>query len=239
MERAQNHGMNRGDEFSEPFTSNRILGGAIMSRVQSTGPFGSPFSFGAIRENLEDLRAHWAWFVVLGVALMILGMLAVIYSCVVSVVTVVVFGCFLIAAGLCYVVGAFFQHAWGGFFLSLLAGILSFAVGLIILNRPGESLLLYTLLLAAFFFVEGMFWIVGALAGRFRHWGWALFDGIITLILGILIWRQWPVAALYIIGLFIGINLLVTGASYIGMGLSARRLPIGAPRGPEGFGHPA
>jgi uncharacterized membrane protein HdeD (DUF308 family) len=76
-----------------------------------------------------------------------------------------------------------------------------------------------------FFFVQGLFRIVGALAGRFRHWGWVLFDGVVTLLLGVMIWRQWPLSGLYVVGLFLGVNLLISGAGYVSLGLSVRRLP--------------
>jgi uncharacterized membrane protein HdeD (DUF308 family) len=158
---------------------------------------------------------------------MVLGLMAMSYSMVATLATAIVFGYFLLVAGIFYVVGAFFTRGWGGFFLSLLAGVLNLAVGVIVLDRPGEALLIYTLLLAAFFFVEGLFRIVGALAGRFHHWGWMLFNGIVTLALGVMIWRQWPLSGLYVVGLFLGINLLLSGASYVSLGLAARKLPVG------------
>ncbi len=204
-----------------------------MSMQMSQGPSstGNP-AFGtslpgveAVRENLREIRACWCWFVTLGATLIFLGLLATSYAVFVSVATALVFGFILLAAGVFYIVGAFFTHGWGGFFLSLLAGVLHLAVGIVVLDRPGEALMVYTLLLAAFFFVQGLFWIVGALAGRFHQWGWVLFSGIVTLALGIMIWRQWPVSGLYVVGLFVGINLVINGASYIGLGLSARRLP--------------
>jgi uncharacterized membrane protein HdeD (DUF308 family) len=201
-----------------------------MTEVPPSVPapaLGPPFPLvGIVRESLAELRASWYWFVILGVALMLLGFLAMSYSVLASVATALAFGYFLLAAGILYIVGAFFTRCWGGFFLSLLAGVLHLAVGVIVLDRPGEALLIYTLLLAAFFFVEGLFRIVGALAGRFRHWGWMLFNGIVTLALGVMIWRQWPLSGLYVVGLFLGINLVFSGASYISLGLSVRRLPV-------------
>jgi uncharacterized membrane protein HdeD (DUF308 family) len=178
-----------------------------------------------IRESFHQLRASWWCFVTLGAALVLLGMLAMSYSVATTIATALVFGFFLVAAGAFYIVGAFFTHRWGGFFLSLLAGILNLAVGVVVLDRPGEAVMIYTLLMAVFFFIEGLFWIFGSLTGRFQHWGWAMFFGIATLALGVMIWRQWPLSGLYVVGLFLGINLIISGISYIGLGFCARKLP--------------
>ncbi len=59
---------------------------------------------------------------------------------------------------------------------------------------------------------------------RFPHWGWVLFNGIITLILGIIIWRQWPVSGLWVIGLFIGIDLIISGWAWIMLSFAARQM---------------
>ena len=190
-------------------------------------PFGAPFPVARfIQENLREVRDNWFWFVVLGVALVVLGAVAMSYSVLATITTALVFGFFLLGAGVFYLVGAFFTRVWGGFFLSLLAGILHLAVGMIVLDRPGEAVIIYTLLLAVFFFVEGVFRIVAALSGRFHHWGWMLLNGVVTLLLGVLIWRQWPISGLYVVGLFLGINLVVSGVNYIALGLNARRLPV-------------
>jgi uncharacterized membrane protein HdeD (DUF308 family) len=153
---------------------------------------------------------------------------AMTYSVATTISTALVFGFFLLGAGVFYLAGAFFTRGWGGFFLSLLAGVLHLAAGVIILNHPFEAVVLYTLLMAVFFFVEGLFRSIAAVAGQFRHWGWVLCNGVVTLLLGVLIWRQWPLSGLYVVGLFLGINLIVSGASYVSLGLAARRLPVGS-----------
>jgi uncharacterized membrane protein HdeD (DUF308 family) len=182
-----------------------------------------------IQENLKALRDSWLWFVLLGVGLIVLGLAILSYTGMVwaTVATAVVFGCFMAVAGIFYIVGAFFTRGWGGFFLSLLAGVLYLAAGVILIDHPVEAAILYTLLLAVFFFVEGLFRIFAALTGRFHHWGFVLLNGIITLLLGIAIWRQWPLSGLYVVGLFLGINLLVSGVSYVSLGLAVRKLPVG------------
>ncbi len=189
--------------------------------------FGAPFPMArVIHESLKDLHDNWGWFVALGVALIVLGLVAMSYSVAATISTALVFGFFLLGAGVCYLVGAFFTRGWGGFFLSLLAGVLHLAAGVIVLNHPFEAVILYTLLMAVFFFVEGLFRCVAAIAGRFRHWGWMLFNGVVTLLLGVFIWRQWPISGLYVVGLLLGIDLVISGVSYVSLGLNARKLPV-------------
>jgi uncharacterized membrane protein HdeD (DUF308 family) len=137
-----------------------------------------------VRESLGELRASWYWFVILGIALVLLGAGAMTYAEAATVTTAIVFGYLMLAAGVVYVVGAFFTRGWGGFFMSLLAGVLHLGVGLIVVDRPVEAVLVYTLVMAVFFFVEGLFRILSALASRFRHWEWMVFNGIVTLVLG-------------------------------------------------------
>jgi uncharacterized membrane protein HdeD (DUF308 family) len=103
--------------------------------------------------------------------------------------------------------------------------VLYLAAGVIIIDRPLEAAILYTLIMAVFFFVEGLFRIIAAISGRFRDWGWVLLSGVITLLLGVLIWKQWPISGLWVVGMFLGIDMIVNGAAYIALGLNARRIP--------------
>ena len=73
--------------------------------------------------------------------------------------------------------------------------------------------------------VGGIFKIVAALSYRFGAWGWSLASGIIDLILGVMIWQEWPASALWVIGLFLGINLVFRGINWIALGLALRALP--------------
>ena len=82
-----------------------------------------------------------------------------------------------------------------------------------------------TLLIAMFLVFQGVFRIVAALAVRYPHWGWVLLDGIVSLLLGILIWRRWPVSSLWVIGLFVGIEMLLNGWSLVMLSLAGRNLP--------------
>ena len=131
----------------------------------------------------------------------------------------------LAGGGLFHIAGAFFTRGWGGFFLSLLAGVLELALGVIFIEHPIDALVVYTLLLAVVFFIEGLFWIIAAVAGGFHNWGWALLSGVVTLLLGVLIWRQWPFSGLWVVGTFIGVNMICNGTTYLVLGLRVRQLP--------------
>ncbi|MGO9470277.1 MAG: HdeD family acid-resistance protein [Isosphaeraceae bacterium] len=180
---------------------------------------------GELRHELNALRGNWLWFVVLGVALVVLGMVALGSVVIASLAAAVAIGALLLIGGGAEVVGAFWCRGWSGFFLHLLSGVLSIVVGLLFLRAPVGALAALTLLIACFLMVGGIFKTVAALGYRFAAWGWALAGGIIDLILGVLIWQEWPASALWVIGLFVGINLLFRGFNWIALGMALRALP--------------
>jgi uncharacterized membrane protein HdeD (DUF308 family) len=178
-----------------------------------------------LRHELSALRGNWFWFMILGVALVVLGIVALGYVAIASLAAAAVIGVLLLLGGAGEAVGAFWCRGWSGFFLELLSGVLSIVVGLLFLRAPLNALAALTLLLACFLMVGGVFKIVAAVAYRFAAWGWSLAGGIIDVILGVMIWQEWPASALWVIGLFVGINLLFRGVNWIALGLALRSLP--------------
>ncbi len=174
--------------------------------------------------GLHELRRAWGGLLTLGLVLILIGIVAVVDSVTVSIVSMIIFGWILLVAGVVQAVQAFRHRKSGHFLLHVVTSIFSFIVGLILLRNSLAGLLVVTLLLAAYFIVTGIFRIVAALAVRVHGCRWTLVDGIISLILGILVWVHWPEAALWIIGLFIGINLITTGLAQVMLALSLRRL---------------
>jgi uncharacterized membrane protein HdeD (DUF308 family) len=178
-----------------------------------------------LRHELNALRGNWFWFVLLGIALIVLGVIALGSVVIASLATALTIGMLILLAGIAETVGAFWCRGWSGFFLHLLSGVLSIVIGVMFLRAPVGALLALTLLVACFLLVGGIFKIVGALSYRFGAWGWALASGIIDLILGVMIWQDWPASALWVIGLFLGINLVFRGINWIALGLALRRIP--------------
>ena len=179
----------------------------------------------ALRHELDALRGNWFWFVLLGVALVVLGTVALGSVVITSLAAAAVLGVLLLLGGVAESVGAFWCRGWSGFFLELLSGVLSVVVGLLFLRAPLGALAALTLLAACFLMVGGLFKIVGALSYRFAAWGWALAGGVIDLVLGVMIWREWPASALWVIGLYVGVNLLFRGFNWIALGMALRAMP--------------
>jgi uncharacterized membrane protein HdeD (DUF308 family) len=113
---------------------------------------------------------------------------------------------------------------WGGFFVDLLAGLLSVVVGFLMIANPEATAVALTLLIALFLIFGGIFRIVVALTVRFHNWIWLLLHGAVNLLLGIMIWRQWPLSGMWVIGLFVGIDMIMNGWALVMLGLAAKNL---------------
>ncbi len=178
-----------------------------------------------LRHELEAIRGNWGWLLGLGIVLIVVGTLAIAAPLVASLTSAVAVGVLLLMGGIAQLVGAFWTRDWSGFFLSLLVGILYVVLGVLFLRAPGQALLTLTLLLACVLMVGGLFRIIGSLMYRFPHWGWVLVGGIINLALGILIRQEWPASAFWVIGLFVGIDLMFTGWTWVILALAVKKLP--------------
>jgi uncharacterized membrane protein HdeD (DUF308 family) len=173
----------------------------------------------------DVLRRNWCWFLSLGIIQILLGVIALGASVFVTLATVVLFGWLLLIGGVLSVVHAFWEKQWSGFFIDLAMGILNTVVGFMVIDHPLASAETLTLLIAMFLFMGGIFRIVAAFTGKFPNPFWVFLNGVVTLALGIMIWQQWPVSGLWVIGLFVGIDLIFYGWSLVMLGLSARSLP--------------
>ncbi|MFO0965109.1 MAG: HdeD family acid-resistance protein [Gemmataceae bacterium] len=169
----------------------------------------------------ECMRLHhcWAWFLGLGVLVVLVGLFAIGSAFIAGFATVLLFGCLLIAGGVAQLVNAFMARCWRVFFLYLLGSIVHIVVGVLMLEIPVTMMVALTVLLAAGFMVGGILRIVYGLIEPFPGRGWVLLNGAMSLILGIAIWRQLPEASLWVIGAFVGIDLVFNGMSWIMLGL--------------------
>jgi uncharacterized membrane protein HdeD (DUF308 family) len=186
---------------------------------------GFPYFHSDSEAERQALQKHRIWFQILGALLIVAGMLAIAFPVVATLTTVTLIGIVLIGGAALEIVSAFWASRWGGFFLHFAGGLLYLFVGILLLDRPALGAAGYTLLLAMFFVASGIFRIVAALGQRFSGWGWTVVSGVIALFLGIMIWRDLPEAALWVIGTFVGIDLLFSGFSWVMLGIAMGNLP--------------
>jgi uncharacterized membrane protein HdeD (DUF308 family) len=175
-----------------------------------------------LRQELQHLRESWLLLLILGIGLVLVGMASMICSLIATLATAIFFGTLLLVGGVMQLVNAVTCRNWRGFFVYLLAGILFAVVGLIMMNHPVAVAAGLTLMLAAAFIVGGIVRIVGAATEHFHGWPWVMISGFITLFLGIFIWRHFPETAFWVIGLFIGIELIFSGMSWIMLAIGIR-----------------
>ncbi len=177
--------------------------------------------------ELHSLRDYWWCFLAMGIALVLLGSFCIIDPLIASIASVMFLGFLLLAGGITQVVSSFWAGRWSGMLFHMLIGVLYGVVGYMIIDAPGVSLAVLTKFIAIFLIVAGIFRIVSALLVRFHSWGWLLLNGVITLFLGLIINRQLPEAALWVIGLFVGIEMIFNGWAWImlSLGLRAHKQP--------------
>lgn len=175
----------------------------------------------------ESFVNHRGWFLVLGILLIALGMFAIAADVWTTLITVVFLGSVLLVGGIFLIADAikFWWHKWEGFFLHLGVAVLYIIAGLMLLSNPMLGSVTLTLLLGATYLVVGIFRVIYAVSTRFVGWGWWVFSGIVSALLGGLILAHWPQASLFIIGLFVGIDLIIAGVVYVSLALSAKSLP--------------
>lgn len=173
--------------------------------------------------DIDDVRNNWGWFFALGILLVLLGCAVISSSFYATIFSVFLLGIFLLAAGIVQIIQALLARKWSGLFLSLMLGLLYIIVGVFCTARPAIAAVSITLWIAAFCFVAGLFRMLSSLILRFDGWGWVFFNGLITFILGAMIYAEWPLSGLWIIGLFVGIDMILSGWSWILLSLTAKK----------------
>lgn len=187
-----------------------------MSQQTATTPGAGPELFG-------DLRNNWGWLLALGIVFIILGTIGLGMTFALTVASLLVFGVLLLVGGGVQIVQAIKDKGWKSVVWHLLMALLYLLAGIAVLGDPVLASLVLTLMLAGAIAAIGIIRVVVAIQHRdTKGWVWSLLSGIVSIVLGILIYSQWPFSALWLIGLFVAIDLIVHGWSYIFLALAAR-----------------
>jgi len=177
-----------------------------------------------VAEALAPLRAKRGWIVALGVVYLVAGLVALGSVVAATAASVLVVGVMMIVAGVFEVINAFQVKTWGRFFLWLVLGILYIAAGILAWDNPLLTAAWLTLFLGAALVASGItriFLAFGMKKGA--PWVMVALSGLVTLVLGAIILAKWPVSAVYTLGIFLGVDLVFAGATWIGLGFSLKK----------------
>jgi len=172
--------------------------------------------------DIGTVREDRGWFIGLGVTFAVLGALAVFLPFAASLVTTIVIGWLMMVGGVLQAIHAVRNRRWASSTWAIVAGVIEVLAGVLVVAFPIAGTVTLTLILAAFFAAEGILKLIRAVQHRgLPAWGWLLFDGVVSLALGLLVLARWPSTAVWALGLLVGINLLFGGASMLLIGLGA------------------
>lgn len=174
-------------------------------------------------ERTFDFRPRWGWFVALGVALLVLGLLALGNLMAATIASVLFIGALMIVAGIAQIAAALRFRKWGGFLFWLVSGIIYTAAGAFAFYNPMLAAQALTLLLAFSLVVAGLFRIGSGVRSRPTNgWGWIVASGVVSILVGIIVVAGWPVSSLFMLGIVLAVDLIFQGVSDVAFGLALK-----------------
>jgi uncharacterized membrane protein HdeD (DUF308 family) len=174
--------------------------------------------------DLAPLRAKWGWILALGIVYAIAGFIALGSVVMATAASVLIVGVMMIVAGVAEIINAFQCKGWGRFIIWALLGVLYIVAGFVTFENPLLAAAILTLLLGASLVASGIMRVILAFSmKREQPWIWVLLSSIVTLLLGLMILAHWPVSSVYVLGIFLGIDLVMAGAGWIGLAFALRR----------------
>jgi len=179
------------------------------------------------RAVAASLHEHWVLFLIEGIVLVVLGLIAIVIPPIATLAVEILFGWLFLISGIVWLITTFWMRHAPGFWWSLLSAALATAAGIVLLARPLSGVLTLTLILIVFFVIEGIASIMYALEHKRElsgRWGWMLASGIVDLIVAAIILAGLPGTAAWAIGLLVGINMVFGGSALIAMALHAREI---------------
>jgi uncharacterized membrane protein HdeD (DUF308 family) len=181
-----------------------------------------PHSLG---DSLRALRAKWGWIVALGVIFMIAGIIALGSVVMATVSAVLIVGIMMIMAGVAEIIAAFNVKEWGKAAFWGLLGLLYVVAGVICFLNPFAAATVLTLFLGIALVFGGIvrMFLAWHMREAGKPWGWVVVSGIISLLLGLMIIAQWPYSSFFVLGIFLGIDLIFIGSGWLTIGLALRQ----------------
>jgi uncharacterized membrane protein HdeD (DUF308 family) len=162
----------------------------------------------------EAVRRHSLWYLIQGGLMILAGILALVSPVASSVAIVLFLGWLLIISGVVQGISLFDARHVPHFWLQLVSVVLSVLVGVLLIRHRGEGVLVLTLLLLVYFMIEGISKVIFSLTIRpFPNWGWVFASGVVGILVALYLWASFPITALWLLGVLLGIQLICEGAA--------------------------
>ena len=188
----------------------------------------SELTYDPLADGIEKVRKSWGWFLILGVALAVLGVSCIAFDVTATFASVLVFGWLLLISGVFQLVHAFGTGTWSGTLLNLLSALFRGFTGFLLIRYPIMGAEALTVVLASFLIVAGLFRAIASAVVKLPRWGWVVFSGAISVVLGFMLLAQMPISGIWFIGFAIGVDLIFDGIATIGLAAAVHHLPRSA-----------
>ena len=185
----------------------------------------SDLNYDPVVAGIEGIHKSWGWFLVLGIALVVLGVGCAAFNVTATVASVAVFGWLLLISAAFQLVHAFQTGTWGGTLLNLLSALFRGLTGFLLIRYPVMGAETLTVVFASFFIVSGLFRAIASGIVKFPRGGWVVFSGVITAVLGFILLAQMPISGIWFIGFALGLDLIFDGIATIAFAAAIHRLP--------------
>jgi uncharacterized membrane protein HdeD (DUF308 family) len=178
---------------------------------------------GIVTSWVKDAKKNAGWLITLGVLGIVVGFMAIVSPLVAGKSVAIMVGVFMLVAGLSQLVGSFKAGSFGSGSMGFFSGLLTSLAGLLMFFQPLIGLGILAIILGIYFFTDGISEIVLAFRVRPEEgWVWILISGVLAILLGFFIFRQWPISGAWAVGILVGIHLLFRGVSLVAIGVAAR-----------------
>ena len=177
-----------------------------------------------VQEVSGGMKSGWKWLMVIGILTLLLGIVGMGMNISMTMVSIFVVGLFLFFGGILHLIDVFIVEGWKKKFSAGLISVMYVIAGILMIKYPAASAAWFTLFVAAFFIVIGIFRLIFGFSLRKegKGWVWTVISGVAAVLIGILIYAEWPVSGLWVIGLFVSIELIMQGVYTITVALAAR-----------------
>lgn len=178
----------------------------------------------ALQAAGKKAKREFGWLIFLGILNVILGFLAVVFTGISTLVSVIYLGWMLLFSGVATVYFAFKLRKIGGHWSLYIFGTLAIVCGVLYLINPAANAFALTLLVAIFLFTSGLVTLISVFFEKYRHKGWVVLNSLISILCAVIIYTEWPFSGTWVLGTFFGVYLLFHGVTQIQIGSAGKKM---------------